>query len=106
MPGPGAFVGPSKTAEQCPVKFEIAFQPHEASLGEADGKLIAWACADAGAEKFLASLILQGFAGTADTAAVEHGHGDTGKPGDCLAEKDELCDKCLAHARSKNLTAI
>lgn len=105
-PGPAAFIGPSKTADQCPVKFELSFQPHEQSLGEADGKLIAWPCSEPGADKYLAALILQGFAGTKDAAAVAHGHGDKGKPGDCLAEKGELCEKCIAHGRSRNLTQV
>lgn len=105
-PGPGSIIGPSKTADQCPVKFELAFQSHEISAGESDGKLIAWACSGAGADKYLASLILRGFAGTEDKAAVAHGHGDKGLPGDCLLEAEALCDKCIAHGRSRNLTAI
>lgn len=105
-PAPGHFVGPEKSAERCPVKFEISFQPHEASPGEADGKLIAWAVSEPGAPKNLISLILRGFAGTEDKAALAHGHGDKGKPGDCLLEADELCEKCIAHGRSRNLTKI
>lgn len=105
-PGPASFIGPSKTAEQCPVTFELSFQPHEASSGEADGNRIAWACSEASAEKYLAALVLQGFAGTEDAAAVAHGHGDDGMPGDCLGEQDQLCDECIAHGRSRNLTLI
>jgi len=105
-PAPGAFIGPEKTADRCPVKFEISFQPHETSPGEADGKLIAWAVSEPGAPKQLISLILRGFAGTEDKAALAHGHGDNGKPGDCLLDADELCEKCIAHGRSRNLTQI
>ncbi len=105
-PGPGAIVGPEKTAEQCPVKFELSLQPHENSPGEADGKLIAWAAAEPDASKYLASLILRAFAGKPDKPALAHGHGDKGKPGDCLLEAETLCDICIAHGRSRNLTVI
>lgn len=105
-PGPGAFVGPAKSAEQCPVKFELAFQPHEVSPGEADGNQLAWAVGVPNAGRHLASLILQGLGGVEDTAALAHDHGDDGAPGDCVIKDGTLCDKCIAFGRSLNLTAI
>ena len=39
-------------------------------------------------------------------ACLEHGHGKDGVPGQCLVDDGELCAKCVAHGRSKNLTAI
>lgn len=106
MPGPGSFVGPEKTALNCPVKFELSFQPHLASQGEADGKLIAWACGDADAGKYLPSLLLKAFQGTEDKACLEHGHGKEGDPGQCIIDDGALCAKCIAHGRSRNLSVI
>lgn len=105
-PGPGAFVGAEKTADKCPVKFELSFQPHEASPGEADGKLLAWACGEPNAAKQLISLVLRGFQGSEDKACLAHGHGEEGVPGQCLIDDGELCAKCIAHGRSKNLTVV
>ena len=105
-PGPGSFVGTEKTAERCPVKFELSFQPHVESPGEADGRLLAWVCGQNDAPKVLAALVLRSFLGTEDKAGLEHGHGKDGAPGDCLFEGDDLCEKCLAFGRSRNLTSI
>lgn len=105
-PGPGSFVGPEKTALNCPVKFELSFQPHLASHGEADGKLVAWACGDADSGKYLPSLVLKGFQGTEDKACLEHGHGKDGVPGQCIVDDGALCAKCIAHGRSRNLSVI
>jgi hypothetical protein len=103
--GPGSFVGPSKTAEQCPVKFELAFQPHERSPGEADGNLIAYALMPSDCQTFTVALI-RSLTSSEDKAAIAHGHGDKGRPGDCLKDADSLCDKCVAHGRSKDLAQI
>lgn len=104
--GPGAFVGPKKTKDQCPVKFSFSFQPHEVSPGEAEEKLLAWACVLAGADNYLLRLVLRSFKAAADKAGLDHGHGDEGKAGDCLAKADALCGKCMDYGRAASLTAI
>jgi len=105
-PGPGSFVGPEKTREKCPVKIEFSVQPHETSPGEADGKLLAWACEEPNAAKHLVTLLLRGFQGHEDTACLKHGHGDEGRPGDCLVDGETLCSPCVVHGRSRDLTVI
>jgi len=104
--GPGSFVGPEKTKTQCPVKFAFSFQPHEVSPGESDGKLLAWACASAGADLHLLRLVLRSFDSKADKARIAHGHGDEGAAGDCYEKADKLCEKCLDYGRAASLAAI
>ena len=104
--GPGSFIGPEKTAQQCPIKFELKFQPHEESQGEADGKLIAWACGNPMTERQLIPLLIKGFKGVKDDACLDHGHGKDGMPGQCMISDGELCAKCVAFGRSKNLTTV
>lgn len=104
--GPGAFVGPEKSREKCPVKFAFSFQPHEASPGESEGKLLAWACSSEGADVHLLRLVLRSFDSKGDKARIAHGHGDEGAPGDCYANADKLCDKCLDYGRAAALAAI
>lgn len=104
--GPGSFIGPGKTAEKCPVKFELKFQSHEGSFGEVDGKRIAWACSEQIAERYLISLVLQAFQIVKGDPCLDHGHGKDGMPGQCLISAGELCAKCIAFGRSKNLTLI
>ncbi len=105
--GPGSYAGAEKTRGQCPVKFELSFQPHEESPGEAEGKLLAWATSGARASHSLVRLVLQGFAGTDDESSVDHGHtGDEGMPGDCLVDGETLCTDCVDHGRSRDLTVI
>ena len=88
------------------MKFKFAFQPHEVSPGESDGELIAWACGDTDAGKNLVRLILRSFDANGDGAGLKHGHGDKGKPGDCLEESDVLCEKCIAYGRTRDLTDL
>lgn len=104
--GPGSFVGPEKTAETCPVKFEFSFQPHEASPGESEGKLLAWACSAAGADAHLLRLVLRSFDSKADAARLKHGHGDEGFAGDCYEKADKLCEKCQDYGRAASLAVI
>jgi hypothetical protein len=102
--GPGNFVG-AKTKTTCPVKLEFSFQPHEVSAGEAEGKLLAWACALAGAENILLRLVLRSL-GEGEKSGLEHGHGGEGRAGDCLEKADALCDKCREFGRAAALAAI
>ncbi len=104
--GPGAFVGPKKTKDACPVKLEFSFQPHEISAGEAEGKLMAWACGLTGADGQLMRLVLRGFKSAGDKAGLEHGHGKEGKAGDCLEKADAPCEKCLEYGRAASLVEI
>jgi hypothetical protein len=105
-PGPGAFVGPGKTKDRCPVKFSFSFQPHESSPGEAEAKLMAWACSAAGSENHLLRLVVRTFGSDADKGAPAHGHGDEGKAGDCLERAEALCDKCREYGRASALAAV
>lgn len=105
-PGPGSFVGPAKTKDRCPVKFSFSFQPHEMSPGEAEAKLLAWACSLAGAENHLLRLVLRSFESEADKGAPAHGHGDEGNAGDCLEQAEALCEKCREYGRAASLAAI
>jgi hypothetical protein len=102
MPGPVSFVGTGKTADKCPVKIEFSVLPHEQSVGEVDGKLIAWVCDPAVGAKRLMGLCLRRIAAVEDKASLEHGHSG-GKPGDCLADAETLCDNCAAWGRARNL---
>ncbi|HKP98200.1 MAG TPA: hypothetical protein VJ385_20890, partial [Fibrobacteria bacterium] len=104
--GPGAFVGPQKTRDKCPVRFEFSFQPHEASPGESEGKLLAWACSAKGADTQLLRLVLRSFAAPGDKAGLEHGHGDEGKAGDCFEKADAPCEKCLDYGRAASLATL
>ena len=105
-PGPGSFVGKEKTRDQCPVKVAFSAQAHELSEGEVAGNLLAWICdKPTGPRQFL-RLVLRGFQAVEDTACRDHGHGAEGFPGDCLAEAASLCEECVKHARSRNLTRI
>lgn len=101
-PGPGAYVGASKTAEQCPIKIEFSVQPHVSVFGAADGRLLAWVANPTKGDTSLIRLILTSISGSPDDKAVAHGH-TTGKPGDCLDTADTLCDACIAFGRSKRL---
>jgi hypothetical protein len=105
MPGPGSFVGATKNAEKCPVKIEFSVQPHKATLGTADGKLIAWVCTPPKGDANLVRLVLQAFATIKDEKGIAHGHSD-GKPGDCLDKSDTLCADCVSFGRSRNLDLI
>lgn len=105
-PAPGAFIGAEKTRDSCPVKIEFAVQPHEASIGEAEKRWVAWAYdAPSGADR-LVRLILRGFKAIKDEAGLDHGHGTDGLPGDCLEDSDTLCEACVKYARSRDLSAI
>jgi hypothetical protein len=103
-PGPGKFAG-VKSKTTCPVKLEFSFQPHEVSAGEAEGKLLAWACALARAENFLLRLVLRSL-GEGGESGLAHGHGGEGQAGDCLEKADALCEKCREYGRAAALAAI
>ncbi len=106
LPGPGSFIGAENTKGHCPVKLEFAFQSHESSPGEQEGKPLAWEVGAPDASGPLLRLLLGAARGGANEQRLDHGHGAEGAPGDCLLEEDELCDACVAHTRSTMLVNL
>jgi hypothetical protein len=105
-PGPGSFIGAEKTQETCPVKVAFSVQAHEESTGEVDGTLIAWPTGQRVEPLQLVRLILRALDQKEDAAKIAHTHGDDGNPGDCLEDSASLCDDCVKHGRSLDLTSL
>ncbi|HEY2380040.1 MAG TPA: hypothetical protein VGK48_02550 [Terriglobia bacterium] len=104
-PGPGSYVGATKTADVCPVKVEFSVQAHVEAAGMAEGKLLAWVPAPPKGDVNLVRFILTSLSKIKDDKGIAHGH-SSGNPGDCLDTAETLCDACVNFGRSRRLEVI